>query len=654
MKLRYAALAAAVASSLATGAMAAATSDVTGLSLEELMDLRVTSVAKRDQRLSDAAAAVFVITAEDIRRSGVTTLPEALRMAPGLFVGRINGGQWAVSARGFASRFARNLLVLVDGRSVYTPLFSGVFWDEQDIMLENVERIEVIRGPGASMWGANALNGVINIITRSSTDTQGGLVSASVGDVDRGNVQARYGTTLGNGATGRAWFSGGERRSSPDVGDTGGQDDWRRVRGGFRIDQDLAGGKALFQGEAYRSSTRDTTILGSLRPPYVESFDMPFVNKGAYLQGGWERDLGASGQLGVHAYLDHTDRTYLTGRDRRTTLDVELQHRLHVAERHELTYGLGYRVYADDFPGVAQVSVDPIERRYQLFSAFAQDEISLLDDKLHLTFGSRFEHNSFTGFEVQPNARVTFMPDPSHTFWGAVSRAVRTPSIIERQARAGVAVLPPNSGLNPSPLPVYTVVVGSGDVAAEVLYAYEIGWRAQVSASVAADVALYSNHYRGVIQQTVGTPELRFDGVPYIYQPLALTNSHKLAVNGAEAALDWRAMQGWRLKGTYTFTNHPDGPRNQAALRSTSELPGNLELDLWARYVDAVSVREIAIPSYVTFDVRLGWHPRRDLELSLIGQNLAQAQHAEFRSDTLRTLPMDVPRGVYAKVRWTF
>ncbi len=656
---------------------AGAPANLMSLSLEELIDVRITSVAKKDQKLSEAAAAVFVITADDIRRSGVTSLAEALRMVPGLEVARINSGSWAVSARGASSRFANKLLVLVDGRTVYTPLFSGVFWDSQDILLEDIERVEVIRGPGASLWGANAVNGVINVITKSAAGTLGGLVSASAGNVERGSLAVRYGGEIDAQTRVRAYAKAAEQaRSTALVAGTDTTDDWNRYRAGMRADRGEGADTFSLQAEAYRSQVGDQITFGMLAPPYARKEDSPLKNEGAHLLGLWRRQLAADADVSLQFYVDHSRIDYFGAVDHRGTFDIEFQHGLRIAGAHDLNWGLGYRFTSDRFDPrrpspddpLTSVTLDPDNHRLNLWSLFVQDDMTLVPDRLHLIAGGRVEHNEFTGVEFQPNVRIAWTPDRSHTLWAAVSRAVRSPSIIEVDSRVRTNVLPPGTESNPGPLPILLDVRGSRDYVSEVLVGIEAGYRTRVSPTLSIDAAAYANRYRDLRVTRTGTPAFVPGAIPSLVVPVDFMNSNTGRIAGAELAVDWRPMPRWRLQGAYTYTrtrldtppdsvsasDESDTPTHQLSLRSAHALRTDLDLDLWLRQVGRLRKEQVTIPRYTALDVRLAWRARRDLELALVGQNLLDRQHPEFVSDFLASTQTQVRRSVYASLRWTF
>jgi len=644
--------------------------DVTTLSMEDLMNMQVTSVSKRTQKVADAAAAVFVITQEDIRRSGATSIPEALRLVPGLEVARIDENKWAIASRGFNGRFDNKLLVLIDGRSVYTPLFSGVYWNVQDVMLEDIDRIEVIRGPGATLWGANAVNGVINIISKKAKDTQGGVVSAGAGTEERGSSSARYGSTIGNTAY-RAYgkyFNWGPSLYSSG---TTAHDGWDELRGGFRADWTPAGANSLtLQGDIYQSKYGETLTVPSLSAPYSSTFPNNGNYSGGNILGRWNHSSEGS-SMSLQMYYDNTtiaDNSLFV--DHQNIFDMDFQQGFHVGDSQQFVWGLGYRSIRDRNDSSFSVSLQPNQVTLNHFSAFLQDEVSLVDNRLRLTFGSKFEHNDFTGFEVQPNARLLWTLTPNQSVWTAVSRAVRTPALTEEGLRLNSAVIPPATPINPTPFPAVVTVFGSHQFQSEDLLAYELGYRVQVTSSLSADVATFYNNYSNLRTAEPGVPSLEGSPAPTnIVIPFFAANKMSGGTYGAELFADWKVIPKWRLVGSYSYlqmdirknsdsldptADNPNGssPRHQWYLRSSIDLPMHFEDDTTLRFVDHLP--SLNIPSYYSLDAHLGWRPVQLVEFSIGGQNLLNNQHLEFIPDFINTAPTVVKRTVYGSLTFRF
>lgn len=644
--------------------------DLTELSIEDLMNIEVTTVARKSERLADAAAAVFVITSEDIQRSGATTIPDLLRMVPGLQVARMDANKWAVSARGFNGRIANKLLVLMDGRSVYTPFYSGVFWDFQDTLLNDIDRIEVIRGPGAALWGANAVNGVINIITKHSRDTQGMLVSMGTGTEELNMSAARYGGQFSSEGYYRAYVKGFERDNATDTDGETTHDAWSSIRGGFRIDIAASGRNDLtLQGDYYNGQEDDTTAAPILTPPYNDLRETTGKFHGGNLILKWLKNVSAKSDMGLQVYYDHTLReSALLNTMRKDTLDVDFQHRFPLGRRHDLVWGLGYRLDHDETAEGTTVNFFPHENDAHLYSAFLQDEIELIAEHVYLTLGSKFEHNDYTGWEVQPNGRLLWTPAENQSVWAAVSRAVRTPSRAENDARFIQLTLPPD----PTTMqPLSQVVLeGSDDFESETLVAYELGYRFKPIERLSVDVAGFYNEYDDL--RTVELDRTDFSQVPvggpgYIIYRGA--NKMSAITKGIELALEVAATENWRLKGAYTYLTmaldldndssdtfseiqEEESPQHQISLRSLLHLGHQVELDLWLRYVDQLTGSDI--DDYLTLDARLGYRPSASLLVELVGRNLIEPSHPEFSPEFVATSPSEVERSVYGKISLNF
>ena len=644
--------------------------DVTTLSMEDLMNMQVTSVSKRTQKVADAAAAVFVITQEDIRRSGATSIPEALRLVPGLEVARIDENKWAIASRGFNGRFDNKLLVLIDGRSVYTPLFSGVYWNVQDVMLEDIDRIEVIRGPGATLWGANAVNGVINIITKKAKDTQSALVTAGAGTEERASGSARYGGTVGNTAyrVYGKYFNWGP--SQYPSGMTA-HDGWDALRGGFRADWTPTGSDSLtLQGDIYQSKYGETLTVPSLNAPYSSTFPNNGNYSGGNILGRWNHSSEGS-SMSLQMYYDNTtiadDSLFV---DHQNVFDMDFQHGFHVGDSQQFVWGLGYRSVRDRNDPSFSVSLQPNQVTLNHFSAFLQDEISLVDNRLRITLGSKFEHNDFTGFEIQPNARLLWTLTPNQSVWTAVSRAVRTPALTEEGLRLNSSVIPPATPANPTPFPAVIAVFGSRQFQSEDLVAYELGYRVQATNSFSADIAAFYNNYSNLRTAEPGAPFLEGSPAPTdVVIPFVAANKMSGGTYGVELVADWKVVPKWRLVGSYSYLQMdigknsdsldptpdlPNGssPRHQWYVRSAIDLPKHFEDDTTLRFVDHLP--SLNIPSYYSLDAHLGWRPTSQVELSIGGQNLLDNKHLEFIPDFINTAPTVVKRTIYGSLTFRF
>ncbi|MBI5895540.1 MAG: TonB-dependent receptor, partial [Desulfobacterales bacterium] len=621
-----------------------------------------TTVSRKAQRLSDTAAAVFVITAEDIHRSGVTSIAEALRMVPGIEVARLDANRYAITARGFNGNFANKLLVLMDGRTVYSPLYSGVFWDVQDTLLEDIARIEVIRGPGASLWGANAVNGVINIITKPAQETQGGLLTAGAGTEEKGFGGVRYGGTMGASAHYRAYAKYFSRDDAVDLAGNDNYDHLEVARGGGRMDWQLSDKDAVtLQGDYYDGQTAAQGSYAMYEPPYSAQFHDEIPVTGGNLLGRWQRTLSSRSDFIFQTYYDRTDRTMAVLSETRDTLDLDFQHRLGLGRRQEVLWGTGYRLTQANLDNGPTVTFRDENRVDQLFSFFVQDEIALWPEKLSLLVGSKFEENDYTGFEVQPNARLLWNAHRQHTFWGAVSRAVRTPSQAEHDLHLTQYVLP-------GPPETVVTFTGTEEFESEELTAYELGYRFVPEERLSLDLALFYNDYDKLRTGALATPYLD-ETTSRLIVPFYVANDMTGETYGAELAMELRPWRWWRLKGAYTCLKmrlHPsptsadpssevaegEVPRHQVSLLSYLDLPGNWGLDVWGRYVDDLPAQGIS--EYFTLDARLSWRPMNRLELALVGQNLLEKTHQEYAPDYVEFAPAEIEHSVYVKATWSF
>jgi iron complex outermembrane receptor protein len=643
--------------------------DLTELSLEQLMTIEVTSVSKNAQPLAQAAAAVFVISQEDIRRSGVRTIPEALRMAPGIQVARIDSRRWAVSSRGFNGEFSNKLLVLMDGRTVYTPLFSGVFWDVQDTGLEDIDRIEIIRGPGATLWGANAVNGVINIITKKAKDTQGLLVMAGAGTEERGFTALRYGGSLGTDTQFRIYGKYFDRDDFARSNGDRAADGWRNTRGGFRVDHDASTrDNVTIQGDYYSGSAGADFQEPLLAAPFSQNVLSKWAYAGGNLLSRWKHSFADGSSFVLQTYYDRTERESALFGERRDTIDLDAQHTFAWGTSQRVVWGLGYRFTNDQLVNTSTLQLTPYSRFVSTFSGFAQDEITIIPDTVAFIAGTKLEHNDYTGFVVQPSGRLRWTPTHNLTIWGAVSRGVRTPSRAEDDVRVNQRALPPNALFTGSPVALVSLL-GNRGFQAETLAAYELGTRYQPIESLSIDIAAFYNRYDNLRSFEPGTPFVETSPSPvHLVVPLRTSNKLAAETHGIEASTDWRPLEWWRLQTSYTYLNirmltgssldptrenaNGESPQHQISVRSLMRLPGNLELDLWGRYTDRLPA--IAIPGYFNLDVRLGWKPVKNVEISVVGQNLLDTRHPEFSSTTVPLNGSEIQRGAYVKVVWRY
>jgi iron complex outermembrane receptor protein len=638
--------------------------DLLELSLEELANIRVTTVSRVEESWRDAAANVFVITADEIRRSGVTTIPEALRLAPGVEVARRNGHAWSISLRGFNSDLSNKLLVLIDGRSVYSPLYAGVFWDVQDVLLEDVDRIEVISGPGGTLWGANAVNGVINVITRRAGETQGGFAEIGGGNEEQGTLGIRYGGTTGGNIDARAYVKLFDRDSSERLAGADGVDGLRLARSGFRMDwgsEDL--NLFTFQGDIYSGDKDgeflDEFSLGTLPGGTIqEKVDL----EGGNLLGRWNRTLSDTSDLSLKVFYDYTRRdipnTYAEKRD---TFDVDFQHHFLVGDRHSFVWGTGFRETSDELDNSLFASFEPATRTDKTWSAFVQNQFELRNDSLFLIFGTKLEQNDYTGSEVQPNLRLSWRINASQSFWSAVSRAVRIPSRLDADLRLTVPIALPNI-----PFPVYVVVDGNPDFVSEELLAREVGYRVQVSAALSLDLALFRNTYDRLQTTEPQDPILVLvPPLPYAVLPNVLDNGMEGTSSGGTIAAVWQPRSQFRMRIQYSrinldLVNKPgslggattgaagNSPENQFAVHSFVDLPHDLSLYAGLRYVDELPSQ--LVDDYTAVDISLRWQITERLLTSITVRNLNDRRHMEFSSGGANMLE----RGALVRASWSF
>ena len=606
------------------------------LSLEQLMNIEVTSVSKHAEKLEDAASAVQVITQEDIRNSGAKTLPEALRLAANLQVAQVNSSQWAISARGFDNVLANKLLVLIDGRTVYTPLYAGVFWDVQNVLLDDVDRIEVISGSGGTLWGANAVNGVINIITKSSKDTKGFFVEGAAGTSLPGSGSIRYGGNLANKLSYRVYGTGFKLGSTLDTNGMKTKDKWPMLQGGFRLDWDASEkDKVTFQSNLYHGK------------PNPDAGDMPVTANGDNVLARWNHAVPAKSDFQLQAYYDHTHRNFGNGfSEDLKTYDADWQNRYRLGQRNELTYGASLRLMDHRVTNLELFAFLPGHKTLYLYSVFLQDEITLIKDKLHFIVGSKLEHNSYTGFEYQPNGRLSWTPKENQTIWAAVSRAVRTPSRIDRDFYLYLT-------------PAITFISGNENFVSEKMIAYELGWRSQPTKALSLSLSSFFNVYDDIRSAEPGPP-------PYGI-PVTFGNGIRGNTYGAELAITSQVNDWWQLKGGYTFLKRDlsvkpgskdsnkgsaesDDPEHQVLIQSKISIPGGIEFGTVIRYVDKLP--NPPVPEYVGLDARIGWKVNKVLELTVAGNDLLYKSHREFIPSS--PSPRQIERSVYGKVTCYF
>lgn len=597
--------------------------DIKGANIEQLMQISITTTSRYEEQLQGSAAAVFVLSRDDIRRSHVTSVPEALRLVPGVQVARIDANKWAISIRGFNSRTANKLLVLVDGRSIYDPLFAGVFWEARDVNLEEVERIEVVRGPGGTLWGANAVNGVINIITRHAGDTLGTQVTLGTGTEERAQAGARYGWKSSANGHVRIYADGFARDTG--FSPTGAHDDARLARAGMRADWTRNNHKVLFKTDLYDG------LFGSAASPTTPgSLPQNAGNQGQSLVLRWTYNYSEGSQTMLQFWYDRFSYDDYAIDEKRQTYDIEFQQAIRLRENQRIVWGANHRRTSDHIGNGPQLALVPTSRRDNLSSLFVQDEISLVAHRLRLTLGTKLEQNDYSGTEWQPNIRFAWLQDTNNTVWSAVSRAVRSPSRLESDISA------------PSE------ITGNPNFDSEKLVAYEAGYRSRVSVQTWIDTTVFYNAYRGL---------LSIEGT-------TLANKLRGSTSGVEIAGRWLIDSTLHYDIAYSYLNmdlaveadsvdltrpalvEGSDPRHQVVVRGAWNPWKTVEVDATLRYVDKLAA--LSVPSYLTADLGIGWRPQRNLRITAVGQNLLDRRHPE--QSGARTT--EVQRGLYLKLRW--
>jgi iron complex outermembrane recepter protein len=634
------------------------------MSLEELLTIKVTSAGKKNQLITETAAALYVITADDIQRNNVSTITEVLRQVPGILVARQATGEWAISIRGFNDNHANKLLVLMDGRTLYSPLYTGVEWDVHDTMIEDIERIEIIRGPGAALWGANAVNGVINIITKHAADTQGGLISFQGGQFERGSLTARYGGSIGKTAQYRVF---GKYFNRPSLEDAGGETPfggWDSVRSGARLDwSPSAADQITVSGDWSLSNLRETDDeVTSHTAPFEAVVEEHDRTKTAFVLTRWNRKRTNGSELDVRFFYDRNRQSDALGHDKVQsieTADVELNYHLRARGRHDLVWGGGIRQVRDTVKPDFNSFFVPESNIARTYNGFLQHELALRDASVRLTTGSKVEWNSFSKFEIQPTVRLLWAPAKTQSVWTAVSRAVRVPSREERdQYNLDSIDEAANGGVE------YALLVASPDFRPEKLTAYEVGYRFLTARRLSVDVTSFYNVYDDL--QTIETGDAVVTLSPFagLMTPLVRANNAYGRVIGAEATVFWTVNQRLQLSGNYTrlhvqlnakdASNDEDAEafedknaRNLFYVRAYAGLPYGMDFAGELRYVSAITGEDV--PAYLDGNVHLSRAIRPSLRLNLTADNLIHRRHAEWAEGKLVQ-----SRALRAGLTWTF
>lgn len=631
------------------------------MSLQELGDIEVTTTSKAPEQLWQTPAAVFVLTKDDIRRSGATTIPELLRLVPGVEVARTDSNHWVVGIRGFGSIASKAVLVLIDGRNVYSPLFAGTYWDVQDTLLQDIERIEVIRGPGGTIWGANAVSGVINIITKNSRDTQGWLATAGSGTLDQAAAGVRYGGNNGRSLHYRLYGKTFSRSplhhdGSPEY------DDWRQVRGGFRMDASRSSNTFTFQGDIYKGDSGERAALHFINPPETR---LVFGNNdlaGGNVRARWQRALSEVSDLQLQFYYDRSSRNRLQFSEALNTYDIDFLHRFLPLARNQLVWGASMRfAQGTVLSNVATLAFTPADRTDKTFTGFIQDEITIIRNRLTFQAGAKLEHNSYSGFEVQPDARLLFRPTPKQTVWVAATRALRTPTRLEEDIAIDQLAVA-------GPLPIFVRISGNRNFEPETLVSYEAGYRRLFSLQLYVDIAVYRARYDKLLGVNTATAFVETTPPPTrLIFDFPWANVSQGHGTGVEVAPDFRLSNWWRLRASYSYLNlnlrprlgfndngisimsEGSSPRHQVRTQSSLDLPKGFELDLFHRFVD--TLRAAPIDAYHSVNLRAGWR-YRDVDISVVGENLLRPHHLESVSGSTLS-PVENKRNIFVRLTWT-
>lgn len=641
--------------------------DLTQFTLEELMNLEVVLVSKKYENLFETTAASYVISPEDIQHTGSTSLPELLRLSPGFAVARIDANKWAISSRGFNGVFANKLQVLIDGRSVYSPLFSGVFWNYQELVLEDISQIEIIRGPGATLWGSNAVNGIINVRTKPAEETQGGLFSVLTGTGERLLTTLRYGGKIGSHLFYR--FDTKYSKHNPLVDSSGATaaDGWTGQRGAFRLDwYPQSRSQLTVQGDYYTDEVGQmVNIIPAENQPFYRRIDTVATDAGGNLRVRLTHQFTPKNDVAFQFYYDTFTRHDVILNLITRTLDFDFQHRIEFRPTHELVWGMGYRRVNDETGGTFYFSLNPARAKIDMFNAFLQDELNFFRDRLRIIFGSKLEHQNFTGLEIQPNFRLLYLPNPNRAGWLAVSRAVRIPTRVETDVFS-VRGLEYTRGI-----PVFGIMLGNPDFQSEVLHAYELGCRANLNRTFSVDLALFYNDYRRLRNYETGAWEYKFSPPPAHGSAYFQIDNNMTGCSwGGEILIKMKPAPCCYLEASYSnlqlhvalkntnifyaFSKGTEGesPEHQAQLRGSFHLPRAFTFDFGFRFVDKIPTNQIK--HYYNLDAQITWQVIQNVKFAVVGQNLLQAQHTEYSPSYDDIQAAWVSRGFSGKLQIQF
>jgi iron complex outermembrane receptor protein len=646
---------------IAAEAMAQVTppTDLGRATLEDLMKIQITSASRKEQRADEVPAAVFVITQDDIRRSGMRTLPELFRLVPGVQVAQLTSSNWAVSIRGFNDQYSNKLLVLIDGRSIYKRVFSGVFWDAEDLVLDDIDRIEVVRGPGAAVWGANAVNGVINIVTKSAQDTQGALVRLSAGTFDRAQATARYGGSFGSASyrVYSQWTARGDTRLANAMPD----DKWSVLTNGVRLDWARGADEWTVDGSV-RTGDGHTiwSLPGSLVPDVAPRSHVASSFRTGNVLGRWTRRGDDGSSLQVQSSVGILRRIDFVAADE-NSFDADVQYHRRLGARQDIVAGGGYHFVNSTIGRNFAVSFDPPTLNTVVASVFAQDEVALTG-RLHLTLGSKFEHDTFSGWGLQPTVRLMWAPAPSHHLWVAASRALRTPSLRELAVRVNAVVVPGPGA------PIVIGSLGNPEYQGEALLDTEAGYRVEIGSTLFVDVTAFRGRYKGLPTQEPLAPVFEMTpGAPHVFMGSRLENRLQADTRGVEIAAHVTPVPAWRMDASYSsfhLTPHLDAasrdpraaafdgnaPAHQWQLGSSVWLGRRTEVNGTLFHVGTLSL--LAVPAYTRADARVQVKLTGQLSVVAAGTNLLDSTHAEYASNVM--IATRVPRGANIQLVWKY
>jgi iron complex outermembrane receptor protein len=650
-----------VATGSATGAESDNSDSLTALSIEDLMDIEVSLVSRKAEKRADVPAAIYVITREDIERSPALSVPELLRNVPGVNVARIDASKWSITIRGFSGQLANKLQVLVDGRSIFTPVFAGVAWEDHFMPLDLIERIEVIRGPGGATWGANAVNGIINIITKDAEASEGTQITAGAGTELESIATIIHGGKLEGDRHYRAYLHQMGMRESDRLVDNAGSDAWRGAMGGFRWDASSGNDTLSFQVDGMANRLYDSFGAPLALPPAPDVLTSKSRTRRVVGTLNWTRELSDESQLQVLASVEHYEFDSVLLGEKRNLLNIDFQHQFAAGQRHEFVWGLGAGYYFDHMTATRLLSITPERERYRQFSGFFQDQIHWLDGQLALTLGARAEYTDQADFQIQPSIRLAWTPEKSETtWWAAISRAVNNPSRGELGSRLNLATLPGFA----------VALAGNSDFEAEELLAYEIGVRSRLRHDLVFDATLFYNDYDQVRTFALSAPRFDFStGAPALIFPFSPKNDGEATAIGFEITFDWEPLTWWRTRLGWSWLEvevertkpgidpitpgvADNTPAHQVFWQHHFNLPHQVALDVDLRYVG--ELESLGIDAYTSLDLRLGWAPRDDLLLEIVGQNLLDSSRHEYETSLLSTVPSGAERGVYGSVTWKF